>query len=120
MLNVGLRGTAMRAELASRRKEGPQAACSVQPGVAAFVEDDVPFAALECVECEVRLVDGEIRDARSRPYLPLRGRPAVEPGQPPSTAQSATTRKRCYRWSGAGEALRVIRLGAPRPGPGTR
>lgn len=36
--------------------------CSDQPGVAVFVEDDVPFAALECVECEVYLVDGEIGD----------------------------------------------------------
>ena len=48
----------MRVGLASRRKERP--ACSDEPGVAVFVEDDVPFAALECVECEVYLVDGKI------------------------------------------------------------
>ena len=58
MVNAEPPGTAMRVGLASRRKERP--ACSDEPGVAVFVEDDVPFAALECVECEVYLVDGKI------------------------------------------------------------
>ena len=62
MVNVGLRGTAMRVGLERRRRENSPAACSDQPGIAVFVEDDVPFAALECVECEVYLVDGEIGD----------------------------------------------------------
>lgn len=34
-----------------------------QAGVAVFVEDDVPVAALECVERMVDFVDGEIGDA---------------------------------------------------------
>ncbi|SKT79644.1 Uncharacterised protein [Mycobacteroides abscessus subsp. abscessus] len=62
MVNVRLRGTAMRVGLERRRRENSPAACSDQPGIAVFVEDDVPFGALECVEGEVYLVDGEIGD----------------------------------------------------------
>lgn len=62
MLNVWLRGTAMRVGLGGVAKNSPGRACSDQPGIAVFVEDDVPVAALECVECEVYLVDGEIGD----------------------------------------------------------
>lgn len=58
MANAELRGNGYAGPTASRRKERP--ACSDEPGIAVFVEDDVPFAALECVEREVYLVDGEI------------------------------------------------------------
>jgi hypothetical protein len=47
MLNAGLRGTAMRVGPERCREEPRPAVCSDQPGVAVFVEDDVPFAALE-------------------------------------------------------------------------
>lgn len=44
-------------------KQAPWACRTDQAGVAVFVQDDLPIAALESIECEIYLVHGQIGDA---------------------------------------------------------
>ena len=62
MVNVRAARTAMRVGLERRREKKLAGRVFRSAGIAVFVEDDVPFGALECVEGEVYLVDGEIGD----------------------------------------------------------